>query len=87
MTMEPAKPGRGGKEPAGPHDEDIGRPGPWGADRYQQPGRKVDQSVLTPPGTVPNPDLTKSTPVTRKDYENKGENHERKSEPPGGDAG
>jgi hypothetical protein len=73
----------------GPADEDIGRPGPWGANRYQKPGGKVEQSVLTPPGTSPNPDPVVSTPVTRKDYESAdGKTRQPASpEPPGGDAG
>jgi len=73
-------------------DEDIGRPGPWGEGRYQQRGQPPDQSVLTPPGTVPNADPPpKSTPVTRKDYEFPGEealiDKDGSLEPPGGDAG
>jgi hypothetical protein len=74
--------------PNKPPDEDIGRPGPWGANRYQKPGDKADRSVLTPPGTTPNPD-TVSTTVTRKDYESADESAagERTPEPPGGDAG
>jgi hypothetical protein len=48
--------------------EDIGRPGPWGEGRYQKPGESVDESVRTPPGSVPNSDERPSTPVTRKDY-------------------
>jgi hypothetical protein len=88
MTTERAGSGRGSNEQEkGPSDEDIGRPGPWGADRYQQPGGKVDQSVLTPPRTSPNPDPVKSTPVTREDYKNKGQEDEPSSEAPGGDAG
>jgi hypothetical protein len=70
-----------------PQDEDIGRPGPWGADRYQQPGSKPDQSVLTPPGTLPDGDKVVSTPVTRKDYEAAEEHGESDPDPPGGDAG
>lgn len=72
-----------------PPDEDIGRPGPWGANRYQRPGASVEQSVLTPPGTSPSPDAPVSTPVTRKDYEFPDEEaaKEGSPEPPGGDAG
>jgi hypothetical protein len=70
-------------------DEDIGRPGPWGANRYQKPGDSVDQSVLTPPGTSPNSHDPASTPVTRKDYEFEDDESsgEGSSDPPGGDAG
>jgi hypothetical protein len=68
-------------------DGDIGRPGPWGSDRYQRPGDKPDESVLTPPGTAPDPDEVVSTPVTRKDYESAEESAAGDPEPPGGDAG
>jgi len=78
-------------ETKGTTDEDIGRPGPWREGRYQKGGQPLDQSVRTPAGTSPNPDVPVSTPVTRKDYEFPGEEgHESKdgsSEPPGGDAG
>ena len=53
----------------GTNGEDIGRPGPWGEGRYQEPGQPVDESVRTPPGSVPNPDQRTSTPVTINDYE------------------
>jgi hypothetical protein len=49
--------------------EDIGRPGPWGEDRYQQRGQPVDKSVRTPPAQQPNADKRGSTPVTQGDYE------------------
>jgi hypothetical protein len=65
--------------------EDIGRPGPWGEGRYQQPGQSIDDSVRTPQGTVPNADKRPSTPVTRRDYESP-ETIGSTSEP-GGDAG
>ncbi len=65
--------------------EDIGRPGPWGEGRYEKPGQSVDDSVRTPPGTVPNADKRPSRPVTRKDYESP-ETPGSTSEP-GGDAG
>lgn len=75
----------------GTSDEAIGRPGPWREGRYQSPGNPPDQSVLTPPGSSPNPDAPVSTPVTRKDYELPGEeahtDGDGKAEPPGGDAG
>jgi hypothetical protein len=69
--------------------EDIGRPEPWGEDRYHKPGESVEESVLTPPGTVPNADKRPSTPVTRKDYESPemGSPSTDESGSPGGDAG
>jgi len=66
--------------------EAIGRPEPWGEGRYQKPGQSVDESVRTPPGSVPNAEKRPSTPVTRKDYESS-ETPSKDSEPPGGDAG
>jgi hypothetical protein len=73
----------------GTSGEDIGRPGPWGEGRYQEPGHSVDDSVRTPPGGVPNVDKRSSTPVTRKDYESAetASAPADKSELPGGDAG
>lgn len=72
----------------GSSNEDIGRPGPWKEGRYQQPGQAPDQTVKSPAGTLPNPDATVSTPVTRKDYDpNWDPNMEGNSEPPGGDGG
>ena len=68
-------------------DEDIGRPGPWSEGRYQRRGDPLDQSVRTPPGTVPNPDTRISTPVTRKDYEFPGQEDHGDADPPGGDGG
>jgi hypothetical protein len=69
--------------------EEIGRPGPWGEDRYQEPGKPVDESVRTPPGSVPNADKRTSTPVTRRDYETSRTASPSKdeSESPAGDAG
>jgi hypothetical protein len=69
--------------------EDIGRPGPWGEGRYQEPGQSVDESVRTPPGSAPNGDKRPSTPVTRRDYESSEttSSSKDKSELPGGDAG
>ena len=79
--------------------EDIGRPGPWGEGRYQEPGQSVDESVRTPPGSVPDADERPSPPVTRQDYESSktrspstgesktGSPSKDESEPPGGDAG
>jgi hypothetical protein len=72
----------------GTSGEDIGRPEPWGEGRYQKPGQSVDDSVRTPPGSIPNADKRSSTPVTRHDYESPetASAPEGKSEP-GGDAG
>jgi hypothetical protein len=73
----------------GTTEEDIGRPGPWSEGRYQKPGQSVDESVRTPPGSVPDADKRSSTPVTRRDYESPGtaSPSKDKSEFPGGDAG
>jgi hypothetical protein len=73
----------------GTSGEDIGRPGPWGEGRYQQAGQPVDESVLTPPGSVPDADKRPSTTVTRRDYVSPqtASAPEDKSEWPGGDAG
>lgn len=73
----------------GTKNEEIGRPGPWGEERYQKPGQSVDESVRTPPGEVPNADNRASTPVTRRDYEapDIAPPSKDESEPPGGDAG
>jgi hypothetical protein len=69
--------------------EDIGRPGPWGEGRYQEPGQSVDESVRTPSGSVPDADKRPSTPVTRRDYESSdtASSSKDESESPGGDAG
>lgn len=69
--------------------EDIGRPAPWGQDRYLQPGQSAGDSVRTPPASVPNADKRPSTTVTRKDYELPGtaSTPSKDKEPPGGDAG
>jgi hypothetical protein len=69
--------------------EDIGRPGPWSEGRYQEPGQSVDESVRTPPGSVPDADKRPSTPVTRHDYESSETASSSTDEPesPGGDAG
>jgi hypothetical protein len=69
--------------------EDIGRPGPWGEGRYQKPGQSVDESVRTPPGSVPNADERPSTPVTRKDYGSSETASPSRDDAnlPGGDAG
>ena len=81
----------------GTEDEAIGRPGPWGENRYEQKDQPLDQSVLTLPGTSPNVDKPASTPVTRRDYATSGgagKGSPAKSPPatsenetPGGDAG
>jgi len=52
----------------GTSDESIGRPGPWGENRYEKKDQPIDQSVRTPPGTSPNENKPVSTPVTRQDY-------------------
>jgi hypothetical protein len=62
--------------------EAIGRPGPWGENRYERKGQPLDQSVLTPPRTSPNEDKPISTPVTRRDYGTPGGDTDA-----GGDAG
>jgi hypothetical protein len=69
--------------------EDIGRPELWGEGRYQKPGKSVDESVRSPPGSVPNTDKRSSTPVTRNDYESSktASPSKDKSELPEGDAG
>ena len=72
-------------EPQGTSDEAIGRPGPWGENRYEKKDQPLDQSVLTPPGAAPTSDKPESTPVTRRDYT--GESGKSGSETPGGDAG
>jgi hypothetical protein len=76
-------------DPNEPVEESIGRPGPWGEDRYGIPGQPEDQSVLPPPGTSPRSDEPKSTPVTRKDYEFPDEQTgpPEGEPPPGGDTG
>jgi hypothetical protein len=73
----------------GTSGEDIGRPGPWGEGRYQEAGQSVDDSVRTPPGSVPDADKRPSTNVNRRDYESPEtvSAPEDKSESPGGDAG
>lgn len=73
----------------GTSGEDIGRPGPWGEGRYQQPGESVDKSVRSPPGKAPASHTPVSTPVTQEDYKTRGETLERNDKPAslGGDAG
>jgi hypothetical protein len=58
-------------ETKGSSDEDIGRPGPWREGRYQQPGKPVDESVISPSERTEGTTDPVSTPVTRKDYEKK----------------
>jgi hypothetical protein len=58
-------------ESKGSSDEDIGRPGPWREGRYQQPGKSVDDSVDDASQRSEGNTDPVSTPVTRKDYENK----------------
>ncbi|HEX3847989.1 MAG TPA: hypothetical protein VHV81_11470 [Steroidobacteraceae bacterium] len=57
--------------PVGSSDRSIGRPGPWREGRYEQPGKPVDRSVLTPGGDAAASSDPVSTPVTREDYEGK----------------
>ena len=57
-------------ENKGSSDESIGRPKQWREGRYQQPGKPVDQSVITPDDEKDrSADDPISTPVTQKDYE------------------
>ena len=79
-------------KPQGTSDEAIGRPGPWGENRYEKKGQPLDQSVLTPPGASPSVDKPASTPVTRRDYtggsgKSGGGSGKSDNETPGGDAG
>jgi hypothetical protein len=56
----------------GTSNQDIGRPGPWGENRYQQPGKSVDNRVddaRQDPKTKSKD--TKSRPVTLDDYTKK----------------
>lgn len=55
-------------ESTGSSDEAIGRPKEWREGRYQQPNKKVDDSVGGGPAAE-KPADTVSTPVTRQDYE------------------
>jgi hypothetical protein len=75
--------GNGAAQSQGTVDEAIGRPGPWGENRYEKKDQRLEQSVLTPPGAAPSVDKPASTPVTRRDYIG-GSGDE---ETPGGDAG
>jgi hypothetical protein len=71
-------------------DESIGRPEPWGEGRYEKKGQSVEESVLTPPGTVANADKRPSAPVTLKDYESPetaSSQPKDRNQLPGGDAG
>jgi hypothetical protein len=72
---------------SGTNDEAIGRPGPWGENRYEKKDQPLDQSVLTPPRTPPTVDKPVSTPVTRRDYATESEGDEAENDMPGGDAG
>jgi hypothetical protein len=89
---------QGGAKAKGTADEAIGRPGPWGENRYEKKDQPLDQSVITPPGTSPNEDKPASTPVTRRDYTTstggagtgragKCDSGESENNAPGGDAG
>jgi hypothetical protein len=59
----------------GSSDESIGRPAEWREGRYQQPGKPVDESVQVPDDEQNRSTDPISTPVTRRDYE------QRKSSP------
>jgi hypothetical protein len=85
---------QGVAQPKGTADEAIGRPGPWGENRYEKKDQPLDQSVVTPPGTSPNEDKPASTPVTRRDYAisttgsaGMGDSGKSENNAPGGDAG
>ena len=56
-------------ESKGSSDESIGRPKEWREGRYQQPGKPVDRSVITPADSKDRSADPISTPVTQKDYE------------------
>ena len=56
-------------ESKGSSDESIGRPKHWREGRYQQPGKSVDGSVVTPAESNDRTPGPISTPVTQKDYE------------------
>ena len=75
-------PASGPGKAAGSSDQAIGRPSAWREGRYEQSGKPVDKSVITPGGAAAASRDEISTPVTRKDYE--GNNHEH--EPAGNDA-
>jgi hypothetical protein len=53
----------------GSSDESIGRPAEWREGRYQQPGKPVDESVQIPADERNRSPEPVSTPVTRRDYE------------------
>jgi hypothetical protein len=59
----------------GSADESIGRPAVWREGRYQQPGMPIDRSVQIPADERNPSHDPVSTPVTRRDYE------QRKSSP------
>jgi hypothetical protein len=58
-----------GKNGGGSSDESIGRPAEWREGRYEQAGKRLEQSVLKKPGEGSAPPDSTSTPVTQKDYE------------------
>jgi len=58
-----------GSKETGSTDGSIGRPTPWKEGRYEQRGKPVDKSVVTPGGAAAESRDNVSTPVTRKDYE------------------
>jgi hypothetical protein len=80
-------------QPKGTSGEAIGRPGPWGEDRYEKKDQPIDQSVRTPPATAPYVEKPPSTAVTRRDYAAPSTQSSSQTTPandadaPGGDAG
>jgi hypothetical protein len=58
-----------GSSGKGSSDESIGRPAEWREGRYQQPGKPVNESVQIPADERNRSPEPKSTPVTRRDYE------------------
>ena len=56
-------------EKDGSSDESIGRPAEWREGRYEKPGLPLEETVIKKPGEGDAPPDTTSTPVTRKDYE------------------
>jgi hypothetical protein len=53
----------------GTSDESIGRPQEWREGRYQQPGKSIEKSVITPAGGSDGSTDPISKPVTHRDYE------------------
>jgi hypothetical protein len=53
----------------GSSDESIGRPAEWREGRYEKAGLPVKETVIKKPGEGNAPPDSTSTPVTKKDYE------------------